>query len=357
MANDKYVTFFSNSSMREWPSNNLSKFRNKLFTPMNLEGDWQVGLIDISVPFKCYNVEEIVIGLYAPVLVPIKFVNEETGYFGSPNAESEEVKNLPELDGSSPEPEVEKSSSFQSLKDGSETDTIEDSKMEESDKHITYNIDFIYKTGTIAAGYYSSTNELVNEIIKLYQKLFKKFRQSNTLLLDLNMIYYPHLNQVSFTALPLHNDTNSYSITISSNNNSLFEQVLGVLCDPETESYTSHEIFKFVVTQTSQRSSIPCSLKLYNKIYVCSDIINYQYIGSSSAPLLTSVSIDPNGYCKIGSTRYHPVNFHNIESIEMQIFSNIQNFESIPFSLNHNDSEFVEGTLHFKRQSLFQSCI
>ena len=50
-----YVTLPSNSSLKDYPDNTLSAFRVKLAHTVVLEGDWEVGLVEIHYPHRWYN--------------------------------------------------------------------------------------------------------------------------------------------------------------------------------------------------------------------------------------------------------------------------------------------------------------
>ena len=59
MADDEfYVTLPSNSSVNYYPNNTLSDFTTKLFKPIDLKGDWEVALTEISFPHSFYNIVE-----------------------------------------------------------------------------------------------------------------------------------------------------------------------------------------------------------------------------------------------------------------------------------------------------------
>ena len=53
-----YVTLPSNSSMDYYPDNTLSDFTTKLFKPINLSGEYEVALTEISFPHSFYNLTE-----------------------------------------------------------------------------------------------------------------------------------------------------------------------------------------------------------------------------------------------------------------------------------------------------------
>ena len=56
--NEFYVTLPSNSSFDYYPSNTLSDFTTKLFKPIDLSGEWEVALTEISFPLSYYNITE-----------------------------------------------------------------------------------------------------------------------------------------------------------------------------------------------------------------------------------------------------------------------------------------------------------
>jgi len=51
-----YVTLPSNSSMQYYPDNTVARYTTKLANTIELEGDWEVGLAEISVPSAVENV-------------------------------------------------------------------------------------------------------------------------------------------------------------------------------------------------------------------------------------------------------------------------------------------------------------
>ena len=53
-----YVTLPSNSSSAYYPDNTLSDFTTKLFKPIDLTGEWEVALTEISFPHSFYNITE-----------------------------------------------------------------------------------------------------------------------------------------------------------------------------------------------------------------------------------------------------------------------------------------------------------
>jgi len=53
-----YITLPSNSSMDYYPENTVAQYTTKLNNAMELDGEWEVGLAEISFPFEMENVLE-----------------------------------------------------------------------------------------------------------------------------------------------------------------------------------------------------------------------------------------------------------------------------------------------------------
>jgi len=50
MADSIYIDLVSNASMLEFPENKTNKFTTKLAKPLELEGDWEIGLLELNHP-------------------------------------------------------------------------------------------------------------------------------------------------------------------------------------------------------------------------------------------------------------------------------------------------------------------
>ena len=53
-----YMTLPSNSSMDVHPDNSLTDYKVRLPQPLSLQGEWEVGLVEITYPHRWYNVPE-----------------------------------------------------------------------------------------------------------------------------------------------------------------------------------------------------------------------------------------------------------------------------------------------------------
>jgi hypothetical protein len=52
-----YVTLPSNASMDTYPNNTVTEYATKLPHPLELDGQWEVGLVEVTYPITWYNVE------------------------------------------------------------------------------------------------------------------------------------------------------------------------------------------------------------------------------------------------------------------------------------------------------------
>ena len=53
-----YITLPSNSSMDYYPENTVAQYTTKLNNPIELDGEWEVGLTEISFPYEIENILE-----------------------------------------------------------------------------------------------------------------------------------------------------------------------------------------------------------------------------------------------------------------------------------------------------------
>ena len=56
--NNFYLTLPSNSSMELYPDNTLAHYVTKLPQRIELDGQWEVGLVEIQYPHSWYNIPE-----------------------------------------------------------------------------------------------------------------------------------------------------------------------------------------------------------------------------------------------------------------------------------------------------------
>ena len=73
--NEFYLTLPSNSSMDVYPTNTKTDFKTKLPNRIELDGKWEVGLVEIQYPHSWYNLaegEEVVKLWYFPINTPVQ---------------------------------------------------------------------------------------------------------------------------------------------------------------------------------------------------------------------------------------------------------------------------------------------
>jgi len=316
MSSDIYVTLMSNSCLTQFPNNSPQKFRNKLCTPINLDGDWQVALEDLSFPFKCINItQSIKVEFIAPCF---QSKVHDADNFHSPRAsiESTPIESTPEPD---PTPIV---------------------------------IESVSKSGFLAKGYYRDADELGSAIMSLFHDLYKDQRASGDLILDLDYDYSEVDNKFKFVVIELLDDS------------TLEDQYLSIIASDWTP-FQSHLGLDSVISEdgiqlnpTTQMIPVTCNVPIFRRLYVCSDVIEYQQVGGTYTQLLATTPIDQSGRveCKI-VPRFLSVRGTVIESIEIELMSNIQTRGIFPIPKKPSDYDYVECTLHFRRKSMLQSCI
>ena len=79
------MTLPSNSSMDYYPQNTVAQYTTKLNSQIELEGEWEVGLAEISFPFEIENVleGECYFSLYNDEENTKKTITIPLGYYGT----------------------------------------------------------------------------------------------------------------------------------------------------------------------------------------------------------------------------------------------------------------------------------
>ena len=312
----------SNACVEQFPDNSSRRFRNKLCNPLCLEGDWGVALEDLCFPFKCFNITDK-IGL-----------TFRTPCICAPNSHIESIDDAEE---------------FHSPPNSSQSSPIQTNQSSAFDISST---ETVARIGTLARGYYRNADELGSAICSLYDDLLKDKSESGELILSLDYDYSEVENTFRFTAKPLTNTPSfgDHSITIAASDWTQLTNQLGL------ERYISSNMLRIFVNpeMTPKR----CNVQRHRRLYVCSDVIEYQQIGGMAKQLLGSVNIDHSGNCDNRPTpRFLQVRGTTIESIEIELVSNIQTGELFQIPDEQSKYNVVECTLHFRRKSMLQSCI
>ncbi len=315
MSSDIYVTLMSNSCVTQFPNNNPRKFRNKLCTPINLTGDWEVALEDLSFPFKCFNLTQSINIEFRAPCYPNKVHDVEM--FESPSASLESTP-------------IDRRPQQQPL----------------------ISIDSVSKFGLLERGYYRGADELGSAIIALFHDLFNEQRASRDLLIDLDYHYSEVDNKFKFVAIPLVelDSIDDQTLTIMASDWTQLRAYLGL------DRNISEVGLQLI--PTIQMTPVTCNVPNFRRLYVCSDVIEYQQVAGTSTQLLASLPIDHSGRCECKIVpRFLAVRQTVIESIEIEIMSNIHLGSLFPIPQRPSDYDYVECTMHFRRKSMLQSCI
>ena len=322
MSSDHYVTLMSNTCVEQFPDNSSRRFRNKLCNPLFLEGDWSVALEDLCFPFKCFNItNKISLTFRAPCIC-------------TPNSHIERIDDAEE---------------FHSPTHSSQSSPIQ------TNQSAAFNIsstEIVSRIGTLSRGYYRNADEIGGAICSLFDDLMKDKSESGELILALDYDYSEVENTFRFIAKPLTNTptVGNHAITIGASDWTQLTNQLGL------ERHVSSNILRVVVYP--EMTPARCNVQRHRRLYVCSDVIEYQQIGGMAKQLLGSVNIDQSGNCdNRPSSRFLQVRGTTIESIEIELMSNIQTGELFLIPEIRTKYSCVECTLHFRRRSMLQSCI
>ncbi len=305
----------SKSCLTQFPTNSPRKFRNKLCNPMCLEGEWQVALEDLSFPFQCTNLTQSINILFIAPCFPTK--SHDADVFHSPAS------------------------------------SLESTPIERTPNRLSRTtIERVSRSGLLQRGYYRNADELGSAMMSLFHDLFKEQRDSGDLILDLDYDFFETDNTFKFVAIPLmeHGSLEIQTLSIVSSDWVPFRSYLGL------DNIISADGIQ--LNPDTEMRPAACNVPNFRRLYVCSDVIEYQNVAGSSTQLLASLPIDHNGRCEFKILpRYLTVRGISIETIEIELMSNIQTREIFPIPRNPSDYDYVECTLHFRRKSMLQSCI
>ena len=350
MSNEYFISLQSCLNNNEYPTNRFSKFRNNLPSPLRLDGEWKASLIDISLPVRYYNVQTQTLAFVAPIRTP----KDSTAL------DSYECK----ID-----KKMEESINSTLLTDDMGQDMFhsagspgKDAKVAKRNKVIR-----ICRTARLSAAFYLGVDELCAAIVQLYQNTFNDLFESGDILADLRISYSPLSNMLNLHSKLINDEIEEEEeeeedlpeippILIFAKNKILLQYHFGLKC--LSKSFDKGYVFFYVETDFSTElySTNPCNLRKYAKLYVSCDCIEYSSIGNNVIKLLTSIPISSDKKTialstSYPTTRYHTVRSTLIDSIEIELLSNISTHELFPSPINPSDTDFVECTLHFKRVS------
>jgi len=318
------ITLPSNSSVNYYPKNKGNSYTTHLHSKINLEGQWEVALMDIQYPFTGQNIQkDIVIGVI--VHKALKRQPEEDdfdkycydhGLLGNSMTDEEAAV------------------SYQGKTD-QEKATL---KLTRGDKTHSMLVPFGYYRATIPAGYYRLIGNL---LAKLTAKISEAFAFMELKDAPVTARYLPDKDRVKITTTP-----NKVVELVS--NSSYLPSLLGCpINKPTPEGYT------FVVLEESKGdksfiSELPPTLDPLTTMYIYTDIVKSQIVGDTQCPLIGVVPIkqEERDVCFFSFSHPYYVTLTSQEISEINI--QLKTDTGDPFPLASNGK--VVCRLHFRRK-------
>lgn len=304
MSNEELmITLPSTSSLKSYPNNKPNTYRVLLPTALDLDGLWEVAIVSIQYPINWANFEEE----YAAFLVKIQEDDDEDCF-----------KTQCRI------------SQVCSMKDP---------------KHLslsTLTREYITHTKTQYTGYkiikmpkglYESPEEFGQYMVKEFNKMTPvpgdQMKQPCKL-----RCTYDHITQkVSF-------EKENINIFRIATMNKGFHDNIGTI----TECFQE----KLYISEPSMHTSKKAHIMKYSTMYIYCDVIKYQIVGDSQAPLIATMPVQcfRNQPCfwEFNPPYYIPVNKKYIPTIEMKICT--ETADLFPF----DPHSYVIVRLHFRKQ-------
>ena len=286
---DFYVELVSNVSEEYFPNNTVSNFITKLSNRMHLDGEWEVGLAEISYSYSWYNVRKN---------FTLNLVDGEDPFRIFNKKERLVLDVMPGLTNA----------------------LLKDKKI--SDSIYMYTPPPVTTTGILKAGHYQDGTSLIDEI--------------NKELSIFNIIDLPKLafNKISNKVTVYPGEPNS---TIYPSFEDELKEILG-LKDMSLLSDLPYEGDRPVEISAG-----------FHSLYVYCDIVHPQIIGNKKARLLRAVAVPRDvqfgGQVVIiyDNPHYLPVLYNEFETIEIHIKDDTNN--DIPFNFGRSRIK-----LHFRKR-------
>ena len=306
--NNFYITLPSNVDVKEYPNNKTSHFFTPLPKEINLTGEWEVALVEISFPQSWYNVEQnvnkIIYGTISIQNRHTKTIYIPTGYY----------KNAEDLIKT-----INKNISSNKIKIQYNTFNEKTYLTLSQNYRITfhqnlarmlgfYNYDFAYKINTEESVSSSEINEPLRE-----RRSIIPFSTAEIGLPDKNLIAMNPDDVIHFTE-----DEDDFIINESKN----------------TKTY----ICKYIVDLCAG---------LYS-IYVYINIVKNSIVGNMQVPLLRIVDKDNENFLQYVTKQfidpqYIPLKYNNFKEIEISLRDDIGNLIKFRFGK-------VILILHFRKK-------
>lgn len=297
------ITLPSTSSLKCYPNNKPNSFRVLLPTALELEGQWEVAIVSIQYPFNWANVEED----HAAILIKLQ-EDEEEDYFKTQCKISQVV----------------------SMKDPNHVSITTHVREYMSQTKTQYTA---FKMIKMPKGFYESPEEFAQYMVKEFNKMTPipgtQMKQPCKLRCTSDRV----TEKISF-------EKENISIFRIATLDKVFHDTIGTI----TECFQD----KLYLSEPSMHTAKKAHIKRYSTMYIYCDVIKFQIIGDSQAPLIATMPVqgsrNQHTFWEFNPPYYVPVNKKSIPSIEMKICT--ERAEPFPF----DPHSWVVVRLHFRKQ-------
>ena len=301
------LTLPSNSSVKYYPENKPSTYKVLLPAPLELEGEWEAGIISIQYPFNWPNFN----GADIAVIASMKDLEEPK--VGSFRAQC----NLARVQ-------------FLYDKEMKDLKKLAEEYME-ANKDIGNPTDF--KVFKLPTGYFDSPAKFAEYFAEQFNYAFQPTGFDIQMPCKLKAIYDPVTHRVHFDY------ENLIWVRIATKSKEV-HSILGT--DPD---FWENKLY---VATPSKFHGNRAMLQTFSTMYIYCDAIKYQVVGDTQAPLLATLAVQGSYgaqcFWPFNPPYYIPVNQKTISTLELRICTDTG--EIFPF----HPSGRVVIQLHFRRQ-------
>ena len=304
MINEEFmITLPSNASVQFYPENNPSSYKVNLPKLIELEGEWEVAIVNIQYPFNWPNYKEEFIGV-AATLLDMDDTGKQDFHQHS----------------------IEYNTEINKLPGAEELATI----IGEYRRTITDPPPV--KIVKLPTGFYRINGDIAKYVANLFNKRYLVHSREVRIKPNIECFYDSILNRVTFGGRFLK----KYQfLTLSPR----FHNSIGL----SSENWEN----KLFISEPGKSEDIKTQMEYLNTMYIYCDIVKFQIVGDTQAPLLSTLVVQ--GYpgeqifCGFNPPYYIPLNQKSISTIEVRICTDTGDL--VPF----DPSGRVIIQLHFKR--------
>ena len=304
MTNEEFmITLPSNASMQFYPENKPSSYKVILPKLIEIEGEWEVAIVNIQYPFNWPNYTEEYVGIAATVL---------------------------EMDDNGKQ-------EFQQHCDEYNTEIIKLPGAEQLSTSITeYRQTFTdplpVKIVKLPTAYYRLKGDVGKYVAYCFNKKYLLHSREARIKPNIECIQDSILNHISFGSRYIK----KYQfLTLSPR----FHNAIGL-----SSINWQNKLF---ISEPGKSDDIKPQMEYLNTMYIYCDIVKFQIVGDTQAPLLSTLVVQgypgEQVFCGFNPPYYIPLNQKSISTIEIRVCSDTGDL--IPF----DPSGRVIVQLHFRK--------